>query len=213
MKSIFPFQATLRHAALIAAAPLALAGNASAQDRGYFSHDYQVPLTERATFNVSGAAIEGDMEGDAFLSSVVYLDDSKFTDYYSPVNVSRFLGEAGKGKKLALRGGRNITDGIPGLHFVGGYAEGKKRSAISEEDIETFEVSLRRVMANKNLNNYFDVASGTHGFDFILSFELPVMDDDPTQADVRGELLFFERGTGGGNSWLTLQAVDENGGA
>lgn len=198
-------------AALLAAA--LLAAPAAAGSHGYFSHEYQVPATERATFNVSGAATSGDMEGDAFLSSVVYIDDAEYTEYYTPVNVSDFLGEAGKGKKLAIRGGDNITEGVPGLHFVGGFADGTKRDAISEDDIEMFEVSLRRVMANKNLNNYFDVAGGTHGFDFIMSFELPVMDDDPDNPDVHGELLYFERGTGGGNSWLTFQAVDENGNA
>ncbi|MEM7626110.1 MAG: hypothetical protein AAF333_10970 [Planctomycetota bacterium] len=203
----------LSHVALLPAAALTLAGPASGQSLGYFSHDYQVPVTERATFNVSGAATLGDVQGDAFLSSVVYLDDSEFTEYYTPVNISHFLGEAGKGKKLAIRGGNNITEGISGLHFVGGYAEGRRSDQITEADIEKFEASLRKVMANKNLNNYFDVAGGTHGFDFIMSFELPVMDDDPTQADVRGELLYFERGTGGGNSWLTLQAVDEDGNA
>lgn len=206
-------RAIFNRTALLPAVALTLAGPAAAQSLGYFSHDYQVPATERATFNVSGAATEGDMEGDAFLSSVVYIDDSQFTEYYTPVNVSDFLGEAGKGKKLAIRGGDNITEGIPGLHFVGGFADGTKRDAISEEDIEMFEVSLRRVMANKNLNNYFDVAGGTHGFDFIISFELPVMDNDPDNPDVRGELLYFERGTGGGNSWLTFQAADENGNA
>ena len=33
-------------------------------------------------------------------------------------------------------------------------------------------------------------------------------DDDPTVSDAHGELLFLERGREGGNSWLTMQAVD-----
>lgn len=55
--------------------------------------------------------------------------------------------------------------------------------------------------------------TSTPNFGFTIVFEQPVRDSDPEKSDLRGELLYFERGSGGGNSWLTMQAVDEDGNA
>ena len=62
---------------------------------------------------------------------------------------------------------------------------------------------------NNNLNNYLDSSSGIT-FSFIIEFDLVVKDNDAGPDDL-GEILYFERGSGGGNSWLKMQAVDENG--
>ena len=43
-----------------------------------------------------------------------------------------------------------------------------------------------------------------------IKFDFVVQDNDP-EPDEFGEILYFERGTGNGNSWLMMQAVDENG--
>ncbi|MEM6458096.1 MAG: hypothetical protein AAF710_01760 [Planctomycetota bacterium] len=194
--------------ALTAAAAALTAGPAL----GDYAYDYQVPASMQADFSVSGAAASGDMQGDLFLSSVTYPDGTNFTEYYSPVSVWSLYGQSGQGKKIKIRGGSNITDGIAGQHTLGGYATNSSSNTITDDDIAAFEPALREVLANKNLNNYFDM-SGSPDFGFTISFELPVMDDDPDNSDVRGELLFFERGSGGGNSWLTMQAVDEHGAA
>ncbi|MEM9915409.1 MAG: hypothetical protein AAF911_10645 [Planctomycetota bacterium] len=196
----------------LTAAALLLTASGPAWGQSEFAYDFQIPASQRATFNTSGAATLGDMQGDAFLSSVVYPDDSEYTEYYSPVNVWDLYGQAGQGKKIKIRGGSNITDGVPGQYTLGGYATDSSSNTITDDDVDAFEDTLREVLANKNLNNYFDM-SGSPDFGFTISFELPVMDDDPDNSDVRGELLFFERGSGGGNSWLTMQAVDEDGNA
>ena len=39
------------------------------------------------------------------------------------------------------------------------------------------------------------------------------MDLIHSSEDARGEILYFERGSGNGNSWIKMQAVDENGAA
>ncbi|XAM00139.1 hypothetical protein OT109_01880 [Phycisphaeraceae bacterium D3-23] len=178
---------------------------------GYFSHDYQVPLSQRAEFHVSGDAAEGDMEGNAYLGKVIYPDGEEFVEFYSPIAVSDFDADRDDGRLISIHGGSNITSGIAGKHYLGGYADGSNTSHISDEDIAAFETDLLRVMANKNLNNYIDMG-GNPTFEFTITFELPVKDDDEGP-DVHGELLYFERGTGGGNSWLTMQAVDEDGNA
>ncbi|MEO1235487.1 MAG: hypothetical protein AAFX76_01725 [Planctomycetota bacterium] len=193
------------------AAAALLAGPAAGQSSSYFSYDYQVPVSQRATFNVTGAAANGDVQGDAFLSSVVYPDGSEYTQYYLPVDVTDMVAESGQGNRISIRGGNNITDGVPGRRTIGGFADGKSRSTITSDDVEGFEDALRSAMASKNLNYYFDM-SGNPDFGYTVKFEIPVRDDDP-EPDIRGELLYFERGTGGGNSWLTFQAVDENGNA
>ncbi|MEO1237380.1 MAG: hypothetical protein AAFX76_11390 [Planctomycetota bacterium] len=190
---------------------------AAAGGLGYFSHGYQVPVSQEATFHISGSATTGDMQGDVFLGKVDYTDGTEFTQFYTPVAVRHLDIEDGHGRRVRTLGGGNITDGIAGRYMAGGYADGASRSAVTPADLDAFSPLLLRVQANKNLNNYLETQHGYKGveavqFSYTISFEKPVRDSDPAP-DVQGEILYFERGTQGGNSWITLQAVDEDGNA
>lgn len=200
------------------AAAVGLAGGlgatlpAAAQVPAPWGADFQVPMSQAAIFSVGGAAVEGDLEGDAFLREVIYPDGSGFTRFYTPADVTDLFVEAEHGEEVTLRGGSNIRDGLPGLRTLGGFAEGVSRPTISEADVAAFSTAARDVLATRNLNNYIDLA-GSPDFALTIHFERPVRDDDPEGPDVRGEILYFERGLGGGNSWLTFQAVDAEGAA
>ncbi|MEE9403623.1 MAG: hypothetical protein V3V20_01905 [Algisphaera sp.] len=179
---------------------------------GDFPHAYQIPVSQEAVFNVSGSATQGDFGGDAFLTSVVYPDGSEHREYYSPTRVTDLNVGASDGRNIRVRGGEHVTVGVPGLWKLGGLASRVESDTITQADVAAFEPMLHQVMANQNINNYMDTYASPQ-FSFVISFGRPVRDDDPLASDVHGELLFFERGEQGGNSWITMQAVDASGAA
>ncbi len=165
-----------------------------------FPHSFQMPLSQKADFNVRGPATRGDLQGNAFLEEVVYSDGKSFTEFYTPRQVHDLMVEPGGEDDFRIRGGLNITQGRPGLISVWGAG-----------GTEAFKKLMVEVIANRNLNNYIDISRTSPDFSVTIEFRRPVRDDDPLSSDLRGELLYLERGTNGGNSWLTMQAVDEKG--
>ena len=161
-----------------------------------FTHDFQVPVSQEAQFNVSGAATGGDLEGDAFLDSVVYTSGMEYTQFYRPDALTNLIIPAADAEHFHVRGGTNITVGRPGAHWL---SDAESTEAFAGRVLDAFE--------NRNLNHYFDIG-GRPTFSFVIAFQRAVRDDDPTVSDAHGELLFLERGREGGNSWLTMQAVD-----
>ncbi len=172
-----------------------------------FDHAYQVPVSQAAVFSVVGPATNGDVQGDAFLKSVAYPNSQVFTEFYRPVEVSRLQVAAKDTLDVRIRGGDHITEGVQGLQVLQGFAGGAPSA-----DIPAFSEALKEVMASQNLNYYMDMM-GAPDFSFVIGFDRPVRDDAPDVSDARGELLYLERGTNGGNSWLTMQAVDADGNA
>ena len=183
-----------------------LAADAAAE--GPFDHAYQVPVSQSAVFSVVGPATTGDLQGDAFLASVTYPDSEVFTEFYRPAEVSRLQVAAADVHDVRIRGGDRITEGVQGVRPLEGFASGTPSAA----DVPAFSEELKEVMASQNLNYYVDMM-GAPDFSFVIGFERPVRDDDPDASDARGELLYLERGTNGGNSWITMQAVDADGNA
>lgn len=181
---------------LTAALLAAVVSTTAAAQFAPFTHAYQVPASQEAQFNVSGAATGGDLEGDAFLDSVVYTSGLSYTEFYRPESVTDLTVPAADTALIAVRGGTNITVGRPGVERLDAAA-----SATDFADL------MYEAFANQNLNHYVDIG-GRPEFSFVVAFERPVRDDDPTVSDAHGELLYLERGTDGGNSWLTMQAVD-----
>lgn len=181
------------------------------------AEQYQLRVGDLSNFYVEGPAAQvsgqdHDAEGDVFIRTVVMPNGEEFTKFYKPIAIHGLSVGEGSGKKISVNGGKRITIGTPGKHFVGkevndGGNNGKNATAA---DYAAFAPRVLEAMSNNNLNHYFDVGGGTHFFEFTLEFELPLKDNDPEPDDF-GELLYFERGAGYGNSWITIQAVDENG--
>ncbi len=179
----------------------------------FYDHDFQEPVGDPAIFNVVGDAVKDgpdhDSQGDAFLESVEFPGGKKFTQYYRPIAVTYFDAGDDTGRLLSVHGGSRITEGISGKWFLGDSVDDGGSSIATDADVEVFSERLRHALASNNLNWYMD-CGGNPVFEFILEFDLVLKDNDPEPDDF-GELLYFERGTAGGNSWLTLQAVDEHG--
>ncbi len=163
-----------------------------------YQFGFQHQVGELATFNVSGPATGSnpDRQGDAVLNTVEYPSGDAFIHFYKPVDVSDIEYD-GNASSWRVRGGDNCTIGLTGYY------------KLSSVGLESFHDLMLTAFRNNNLNNYLDAGSGI-SFSFIIEFDLVVKDNDPDPDDF-GEILYFERGSGNGNSWLKIQAVDENG--
>ena len=164
-----------------------------------YEFGFQHQVGALATFNVSGPATGNspDVQGDAVLNTVEYPSGDVFISYYKPANVSD-IQYSGDTTKWRVRGGTNCTIGLSG----GAYP-------LSSVGLASFHDLMLTAFNNNNLNNYLDSSSGIT-FSFIIEFDLVVKDNDAGPDDL-GEILYFERDSGGGNSWIKMQAVDENG--
>lgn len=180
---------------------------------GDYEHSFQNKVGGRATFNVSGPATGAnpDVQGDAFLDSVVYPNGDAFTYHHKPSNIFGidFNGDASD-RDWCVRGGAASTIGLRG-DFVFGLADGDDRD-VSDLDMLSFRADMLRAFNSNNLNNDLDMKGCDTRFTFTIEFDLIVRDNDPG-ADDFGEILYFERGAGAGDSWIKFQAVDEDGNA
>jgi hypothetical protein len=83
-------------------------------------------------------------------------------------------------------------------------------SELSGADFELMNERLLEAMSTPDLSACF-VSGGDRGhFEFTIVFPEAVTDNDAAEDD-QGEIVFFERGAGGANSWLKLEVVDEQG--
>ena len=183
-----------------------LTGPAVAQS---YQHAYQHKYGGDAQFFVEGPATGGspDVQGDAMLTLVRMPNGDKFNLFYKPTEIRdlQYIGHSGYTHKWLVRGGTRTTVGISGDELYSNYDH-------SPAAIQQFADLTLQAFNNNNLNNYLDCGSNKALFDFTIGFDLIVKDNDPDPDDF-GEILYFERGAGSGNSWLKLQAVDETGAA
>ena len=192
-----------RRTALASATALLFATPALGQS---YQHSWQYAFGSPAQFDMTGPATTGDYEGDALIESVTMPDGSRFDTFYRPVGISHFS-YSGDGRKFSAYGGDNCTIGYDDeidLKDVDGGGSNTPSAA----DLAGMPDHILAVLENQNLNNYVDTSTN-NSWEFVMEFDLPLKDNDEN-ADDFGELLYFERGSGGGNSWLTFLAVDEN---
>lgn len=174
-----------------------------------YEFDYQNQVGGLATFNVTGPATGAspNVQGDANLTSVVYPSGAQYIFFYKPVAVHD-IQYTGTMNDWRVRAGTSTSSGLNG-DYLYGAADGNSSDA-TDEDRDAFASLILRAMQSDNLNQYVDMTSSSNKFSFTIEFEHAVKDNDPDPDDF-GELLYFERGAGAGNSWLKIQAVDEDG--
>lgn len=199
---------------LLGAALLSTAGAAALA--GY-EHDYQKLHGQRATFNVAGPATGDtpDVEADAMLTSVVYPNGEEYVFFYKPTEVTNITHNNTNFSKWGVRAGTKTSGDLSGFYTFG--EQDGDGSSVSAQDLEDFAGLMLQAFQTNNLNQYVDLGGGggaTGGdqfrFEFMIKFDMTVKDND-AGSDEFGELLYLERGSGYGNSWLKIQACDENG--
>lgn len=169
-----------------------------------YTYAFQHPVGAKATFHVSGPATGSspDVQGDAMLNAVEYPNGEKFVYFYKPASISG-LTYTGDANKFSVRGGSKITQGVSGTHKFADYDDSKAKLAV-------YQQMMLDAFNNSNLNSYVDISGSDPRFSFVIGFDLVVKDDNPKPDDF-GELLYFERGSGSGNSWLKMRAVEKDG--
>ncbi len=178
---------------------------------------YQRRVGDLSNFYVEGPAAEvsgqsHDAQGDVFIRTVTMPNGKEFTKFYKPIAIHGLSVGQQDGMQISVNGGERITDGTAGKYFVGQEVDDGDDDEPTAADYAAFAPRVLEAMGNNNLNHYFDCSGRNPTFEFTLEFELPLKDNDPGPDDF-GELLYFERGVGFGNSWITIQAVDEHGNA
>lgn len=187
----------------VCATALAMTGPLQAQT---YAYDYQYAYGDPAQFDMTGPATQGDQEGDALIQSVTMPNGEAFTEFYRPIDVSHFT-YSGNGRNFKAKAGSRVTVGLSTTKTLGSL-DGSGSSNVSSTDLEMMPEHILAALESENLNNYVDTSTN-NGWQFVMKFDLPLKDNDPNP-DAFGELLYFERGKGGGNSWMTFLAVDEN---
>ena len=172
-----------------------------------YQFSFQYAFGQPAQFHMTGPATQGDQEGDALIESVEMPDGSVFDTFYRPVGISHFT-YSGSGTRFSAFGGSNCTIGYNyALDLKDAVNDGGGDNDTAA-DRSAMPQHILAVLKNQNLNNYIDISTN-NSWEFVMAFDLPLMDNDPNPDDL-GELLYFERGFGGGNSWIIFVAVDEN---
>jgi hypothetical protein len=179
-----------------------------------YPHDFQNPVGDSAIFHVSGPATEPhssdrDTLGDAIVNMVEYPSGDSYLFYYTPSDVSD-IQYTGDPSMWLVNAGANTSVGLSGVYLLGSF-DGSPDD-VSADDLAAFRTSMLSALQNRNLNNLVDLRSSASRFSFIVKFDVTVRDNDPGPDDF-GEILYLERGNGSGNSWLKMQAVDEDGNA
>ena len=173
---------------------------------------YEFPFQEQygspAQFLVGGPGVDRSSSGDVMMNRVVFNSGEDSRVFYRPTDV-RDVSYVGDHHQWRVRGGNDITVGEPGVNTLG-RADGNNND-VTQADLDAFAAAMLEAFQNRNLNSYVD-HNGGGTFEFTLSFGEPIIDND-SGPDEYGELLYFERGAGNGNSWLKIQAVDAAGNA
>ncbi|MEM6256866.1 MAG: hypothetical protein AAF711_06785 [Planctomycetota bacterium] len=171
-----------------------------------YEHSYQEAFGQAAQFDMTGPATTGNSDGDALLESVTMPNGEVFDEFYRPVEITHFS-YSGNANNFKARAGSDSTVGV-NTTIALKNVDGNGSNTASEEDLAGMPAHILAVLETENLNNYIDTSTND-GWQFVMKFDLPLLDDDANPDDF-GELLYFERGDGGGNSWMTFLAVDEN---
>jgi hypothetical protein len=176
-----------RTASLIAM--VACAGIAGAQD-------------EKPVFEV----IHKGIRADVLLNRVTLPSGMVYEKFIHASSIDHFNWSGGTGKLRVIAGTETTnTSGSYRLEDLDGDG-----SSVSQDDLDAFSQRALDAFQNVNLNNYIDINSSGHEFSCIVTFERDVKDNDP-DADQVPEFLYFERGGGGSNSWLVIEALDDDG--
>ncbi len=197
----------------LAALTIALVGGAglSASAEPYVQR-FQEPFGRQPVFHMAGNATDThaqfDPTGDGWLASVEMPDGTVLKHFYKPVGIHRLTsgGDMGHNHHIVQRG-------MPDSGFataLGRFSNDSSDHNVTQADLIGFRDALQTSLADTKLTHYVDAINTDPHFSFIIEFEQPLMDNDDGP-DEFGELLYFERGAGNGNSWLTIQAVERDG--
>jgi len=159
------------------------------------------PDRPTASFEIRHEGIDADV----MLEQVLLPNGMQYTRFIHASSIDEFTFDGGTGTLRVIAGTETTgTEGSFRLEDLDGNS-----SSVSPDDLALFNDRALSAFQNDNLNNYIDL-SGSHDFSCVVTFDRTVKDNSP-DADSTPEILYFERGSGGSNSWLVIEAIDADG--
>ncbi len=153
--------------------------------------------TPTAQIRVDGA---NNGKNDIFLDSITYSNSEIYTDFIGASAIRSFQTGGGHAKTdhrvVAGPNSKTVADKTLVLDNGNGPRTGDE---VSES---IFRANALTAINSRNLNHFYDINNGDAHFQMTLDY---------SQDPLRHKLFFFERGPGGPNSVVKLEAVDKNG--
>lgn len=160
-------------------------------------------------FRVSGPATNDNPDGNAWLNRVNYGGGLvlESTQFVYPSRVAGLQYNGGVGEMRVIAGSDTTHPGTKGVTTLEGM-DGDSGS-ISTTDIRRFQNQILDAFSNNNLNHLFDIIPSDRQFRFHVHFDQPIVDND-AGPDNFGEVVYFERGGNGSNSFIWLAIGSNN---
>jgi len=145
--------------------------------------------------------------GDVMLKAVDFGHGLVFNRFIYASEITDFQWSGPTGK-LRITVGPDVTEDAESFKLESGDGND---SNITQTDFDVFNAHAAAAFQSSNLNHFVDINSAAGAeFSCIVHFERAVK-DNRWHDDEIPEILYFERGTGGANSYLTIEAVDMDG--
>jgi hypothetical protein len=156
----------------------------------------------KPTFHVSAS---NGAKGDVIVSKMEIGKGLMYEQFIYATKVENFQYEGETGAMRVVKGDNVTTAGRTGTLEA---MDADPRS-VSTKDRELFSALMLESLRNVNLNHFVDLRRDVR-WSMDVSFDVLIEDNAP-KADGVPEIVFFERGAGGGNSCLTIEALDAQG--
>ncbi|MCG9894724.1 MAG: PEP-CTERM sorting domain-containing protein [Fimbriimonadaceae bacterium] len=150
-------------------------------------------------FRIGGNG-QNNGQNDVWLDYIKYSQNQIYTDFLGPRQILNFTTSGGSTNTgIRVVAGTN-TSTNPNKFAVLDDGDGKIEGA--EMNKTNFVNRLTQAFNSRNINEYLDMSGNDANFSMVLDF---------THNPLRNKIVYFERGGGGSNSWLQLEAVDAQG--
>jgi len=132
--------------------------------------------------------------GEVMLRAIRFPSGLEFREFIHAYSVTGFRHDGNEGSTRVISG-----------------TDESKRHAATDDNSEAFNDYVLEAFQSNDLNHFIDNDGSNPQFTFDVHFARPIKDNDPDAIDEVGEIIFFERGAHTANSFIVLEALDENG--
>lgn len=146
------------------------------------------------TVDISRPANDG--KGDYNLNSIRFSDGTVYNSFKYAQDVRNLTYNQHSPNDYRVVAGPNTSISNKVTVLGDSHLSGK------EVNLTTFLDRAEDVFQNRNLNHFFDVHTNCDPFGLTIDYR-----NNP----LKDKILYTERGSGGSNSWVVIQAVDANG--
>lgn len=161
-----------------------------------------LPITESPTF----AVWTSGPRGHSILRYIDFGNGFLYEQFIYVKSVENFEHEGSPGSSRIVAGPE--SEAHSPKHRLGN-ADGNPDD-VTSFDRDAFADSIRLCFRNSNLNNCLDNNGSEPYFSFEMTLDRELRDND-IEPDGIGEIIYFDRGPTGANSFMIIEAIDADG--